>query len=113
MGTAVAAAYPSTQKGQQLLTMLDSILTENPPLLVYMTREIGKLPRGITILLPRATAVALVYRELALPVSSFAVPADLTVDESDLDHLNLYPLPAPLPRSKPVLSVGADAEVAA
>lgn len=62
-----------------------------PPLLVTFQQDTGKLPRGFPIRLPHDTAIAAIHRgrTVALPVGSFAVPADLEVDQENLEHAGL------------------------
>jgi hypothetical protein len=62
-------------------------------LLISLTKDIGKLPAGISIQFPHDVGVALIHRGtgVAIPVGSFAATPDLVIDDDDMQHVGFDP----------------------
>jgi hypothetical protein len=55
------------------------------PLLIRLNDDVGKLPAGIVVSLPKQYAWSLIRSKLASVVGSFNAVPDLTLDESETD----------------------------
>jgi len=59
-----------------------------PALQIRLNRDVGPLPAGLSLELPRDTAVALLSRkDVATPVGSFSAYADMVLSRDDLDEI--------------------------
>jgi hypothetical protein len=55
-------------------------IRHNPPLLIRLVRDIGKLPAAVALRLPRPIARSLIMQRLAIPVGSFKTQPDAISD---------------------------------
>jgi hypothetical protein len=55
------------------------------PLLIRLNDDVGKLPAGIVVSLPKQYAWSMIRRKLACVVGSLQAVPDITIDESDVD----------------------------
>jgi len=55
-------------------------IRHNPPLLIRLIHDIGKLPAAVALRLPRPIARSLIMKRLAVPVGSFRTQADAIIN---------------------------------
>ena len=55
-------------------------IRHNPPLLIRLNHDIGKLPASVALRLPRPIARSLIMQRLAVPVGSFRTQPDAIID---------------------------------
>jgi len=55
-------------------------IRHNPPLLIRLNHDIGKLPASVALRLPRPFARSLIMQRLAVPVGSFKIQPDAIIE---------------------------------
>jgi hypothetical protein len=55
-------------------------IRHNPPLLIRLFHDVGKLPASVALRLPRPIARSLIMRRLAVPVGSFKTQPDAIIE---------------------------------
>jgi hypothetical protein len=70
-------------------------ITNNPPLLIRLNHDVGKLPASVALGLPRPIARSLIMQRLAIPVGNFKTKPDAIINYDWLGHrpssMNLNP----------------------
>jgi hypothetical protein len=71
------------------LSLIDPDDLPPPQLLVRLTKDVGKLPKGLVYRLPTAVANSLIMHRKAIPVADVACFPDLDVSEAELEDAGL------------------------
>ena len=64
-------------------------IEEQPALLVRLTEDVGKLPKGLVYALPERVAHSLIMRGKAIPVADLKAFPDLDVSEDELEDAGI------------------------
>jgi hypothetical protein len=71
------------------LSLVDPDDLPQPQLLVRLTEDVGKLPKGLVYRLPTAVANALIMHRKATPIADMERFPDLDVSEAELEVAGL------------------------
>jgi hypothetical protein len=64
-------------------------IVNNPPLLVRLIHDVGKLPASVALRLPRPLALLLILRRQAVPVGRFKTKPDAIIQDCDWSDIGL------------------------